>query len=117
MTFEARFTFAMVSVAAAAVLVPARAPAAGTPVSGREFYMANNCYLCHGTVGQGGAGPRIAPPDLPPADGFAAYVRHPTGQMPAFTTTVLNDTDLTAIYGFLRSLPQPSGLPDLLSPP
>lgn len=77
--------------------------------------MANNCYLCHGTVGQGGAGPRVAP--LPPKSGsdFAAFVRHPGGRMPAYTTAVLDDADLAAIYAYLQSIPPPNGLPALLS--
>src|ERR1700733_13369864 len=72
--------------------------AADTRAPGRQLFLANNCYLCHGTVGQGGTGPRIAPPDLPPIEGFVAYVRHPAGGMPAYTTKVLNDADLTAIH-------------------
>lgn len=82
--------------------------------SGQHLFMTNNCYLCHGTVGQGGAGPRIAPPSLPPASGFMAYVRQPSGSMPPYTTKVVSDADLTAIYGYLQSLPQPNGLPNLL---
>lgn len=88
--------------------------ATNAQASGQQLFMANNCYLCHGTVGQGGAGPRIAPPSLPPEAGFTAYVRHPSGRMPAFTAKVLGDADLTAIYGYLQSLPQPKGLPTLL---
>jgi mono/diheme cytochrome c family protein len=88
--------------------------AADTQANGQHLFMANNCYQCHGTVGQGGAGVRIAPPSLPPLAGFMAYVRHPSGRMPPYTAKVLSDTDLTAIYGYLQSLPQPNGLPNLL---
>jgi mono/diheme cytochrome c family protein len=86
------------------------------PDHSRQVYMANNCHLCHGTVGQGGAGPTLAPPKLRPENIFSAYVRHPTGGMPAYTPGVLNDADLRAIYGYLQSLPlPPPQLPKLLS--
>jgi mono/diheme cytochrome c family protein len=83
---------------------------------GKQLFMSDNCYLCHGTVGQGGAGPTLAPPRLMPQSGFAAYVRHPTGRMPPYTQTVLTDADLATIYDYLQSLPQPPAhLPKLLS--
>jgi ubiquinol-cytochrome c reductase cytochrome c subunit len=82
---------------------------------GRQLFMSNNCYLCHGTVGQGGAGPTIAPPRLPPQSGFSAYVRHPAGRMPPYTQAVLSDADLGAIYDYLQSLPPPQQVPRLLS--
>jgi mono/diheme cytochrome c family protein len=83
---------------------------------GKQLYMANNCYLCHGSVGQGGAGPTLAPPKLGPENFFSAYVRHPTNEMPPYTPAVLSDADLGAIYGYLQSLPPPpQELPKLLS--
>jgi mono/diheme cytochrome c family protein len=107
-----------VCVAAAGLMAVSSIPsfgAADKDAPGRQLFMANNCYLCHGTVGQGGTGPRIAPPDLPTIAGFMAYARHPVGGMPAYTAKVLSDTDLTAIHGYLESLPQPNSFPDLLS--
>jgi ubiquinol-cytochrome c reductase cytochrome c subunit len=116
MKFQLRFTllaaaFALVS------LFPARSRAADDQAveHGRQLFMANNCYLCHGTVGQGGAGPRIAPSQLGES-ALSAYVRHPTGRMPPFTTVVLRDADLAAIYAYLQSVPgAPDPLPELLS--
>lgn len=91
-------------------------PSAPATEHGKQLFMSDNCYLCHGTVGQGGAGPTLAPPRLIPQSGFAAYVRHPKGHMPPYTQAVLNDTDLAAIYDYLQSLPQPPAqLPKLLS--
>jgi mono/diheme cytochrome c family protein len=44
------------------------------------------------------------------------YVRHPKGQMPPYTQAVLSDSDLAAVYDYLKSLPQPPAqLPKLLS--
>lgn len=96
------------------------APATGQPpvrtaLRGRHLFLADNCYLCHGTVGQGGAGPTIAPPRLVPQPAFSAYVRHPQGHMPPYTQPVLGDADLAAIYDYLQSLPPPAQVPKLLS--
>lgn len=91
-------------------------PVAQSAQHGRQLFMSNNCYLCHGTVGQGGAGATLAPPRLMPQPGFAAYVRHPKGRMPPYTQAVLSDADLGAIYDYLQSLPPPSQhMPKLLS--
>jgi ubiquinol-cytochrome c reductase cytochrome c subunit len=65
------------------------------------------CYACHGTEGQGGRdGARIGgtPPSLA---AFRAYLRKPSGNMPAYTTRVLSDEDLVDIHAFLRTLPKP----------
>jgi mono/diheme cytochrome c family protein len=115
MTRANRFAFITAGLGLVAVSSIFSPGAAAAQAPGQQLFMANNCYLCHGTVGQGGTGPRIAPPDLPEIAGFMAYVRHPAGGMPAYTTKVLSDADLTAIHGYLESLPQPNGLPGLLS--
>jgi mono/diheme cytochrome c family protein len=115
MTIALRFTFIACGLGLVAMSSASSFAAADEAALGQHLYTANNCYLCHGTVGQGGAGPRIAPPDLSATPGFMAYVRHPTGIMPPNTTTVLSDADLAAIHGNLQSLPQPSNSPDLLS--
>ena len=57
---------------------------------GKRLYASNACYFCHGTLGQGLGvnGARIGPPARAVA-GFTAYVRKPTGAMPAFTDKIL----------------------------
>jgi mono/diheme cytochrome c family protein len=90
-------------------------PPPRTALRGRQLFMSDNCYLCHGTVGQGGAGPTIAPPRLMSQSAFSAYVRRPQGHMPPYTQTVLSDADLAAIYDYLQSLPPPATVPKLLS--
>ncbi|MEA2719706.1 MAG: hypothetical protein QOJ39_1570, partial [Candidatus Eremiobacteraeota bacterium] len=89
------------------------ASAAGDPAvaRGRALFASVGCYECHGYAGQGGAaGPRIAATVWPYA-AFAAYVRHPAREMPAFTTKVLGDADLAAIYAYVRTLPAPASPP------
>lgn len=68
-------------------------------------YVAYGCYQCHGYVGQGGAGARIARTALP-FEAFAALVRRPVNEMPAYAPQVLRDGDLKSIYDYLRSLPE-----------
>jgi mono/diheme cytochrome c family protein len=86
--FTATFTFA-------------QAPA-GDATKGKALFMKNGCYECHGTVGQGGTGPRIAP-----RTGSIAYVRKPAAQMPPYTVKVMSDADLADVLAYLMSIPAP----------
>jgi mono/diheme cytochrome c family protein len=100
------------------VALPAAAFAQVPSGHGKALFMLNNCYLCHGTAGQGGDGPGIAPPKLmSPYERFAAWVRKPgPGLMPPYTAKVLSDADLAAIYGYLQSIHLPAAtLPALLT--
>lgn len=80
----------------------------GNAANGKKLFVTYGCYQCHGYVGQGGsAGPRIGPPPLSLAF-LISYVRHPTGQMPPYTEKVVPDQDLTDIFAYLKSMPQPA---------
>ena len=73
---------------------------------GRELYMANGCFSCHGTVGQGGersGAPKLAP-DTYPFEAFRVLVRTPREQMPRFDTKYLSDEQLRDIHGYLSSV-------------
>ena len=91
---------------------PAPAPATGDAKAGATVFMTVGCYTCHGTVGQGGVGPRLAPNPLPMA-AFANFVRNGTpgwsllGGMPAFSTAVLSEKDLVNLRAYLASVPAP----------
>lgn len=76
----------------------------GNRENGKRLYEKDGCYECHGYAGQGGSsGPRIAATSLNlPA--VLRYVRRPFGAMPAFTTKVLSDQELTDIYAYLKAL-------------
>ena len=66
--------------------------------------MTDFCYSCHGTDGQGGAGPHLVVGAAP--DALIRYVRKPTGpNMPAYTSTSISDADLRDIHAYLRSIP------------
>ena len=82
---------------------------------GRQLFMKNGCYSCHGTVGQGGersAGPRIAPIAMP-ADAFKIFVRNPPEAMPRFDERYVSDADLEAIHRYLSSLPKSRGAKEI----
>lgn len=81
----------------------------GSVENGQRAYMKYGCYQCHGRSAQGSpsTGPRLGPASSPyPA--FEAWVRHPRGEMPPYTTRVLSDGELADIYAFIRSRPKPA---------
>jgi mono/diheme cytochrome c family protein len=80
---------------------------AASPEHGNTVFMKSGCWQCHGTVGQGGAGPRIAPDPLP-YDTFAAFVRTTSRAMPPYREKILSDADLADIYAYLQSIPKPA---------
>jgi mono/diheme cytochrome c family protein len=86
--------------------------AAGGAARGKVAFMNAGCYTCHGTVGQGGAGARLAPKPRAQA-GFTAYVRSGrrgwsvAGGMPAYPGSILPDAALADIYAYLMSIPVP----------
>jgi mono/diheme cytochrome c family protein len=103
---------ALAALGTAASLAPALAQPTGNPTRGRHLFMADGCYECHGTVGQGGAGPRLAPDPLP-ADAIASYVRKPANVMPPYVEKVLNDQDVRDIQAYLVSIKPPKPLKDI----
>ena len=101
--------------AAWAGAVRAQAAADGAPGRGPRLFMADGCYECHGTVGQGGPGVRLAP-SPPPAAVIAAYIRNPSGEMPPYGSKLVSDADVRDIHAYLLSLPASpdwQSIPDL----
>jgi mono/diheme cytochrome c family protein len=86
--------------------------------NGEMVYLRVGCYACHGTVGHGGAGPRLAPGTLPFA-AFQVWVRTGTpgwsfaSGMPAFSTSVVTDQELVDVREFLAGLPSPPASKDI----
>lgn len=89
----------------------AQTPPAGNAENGKRVFMKQGCFRCHGTEGQGGAGPRLAPNPLATA-ALIKYVRNPSGQMPAFTTQV-TDAELADVRAYLATIPPPKPLKDI----
>ena len=91
--------------AAVPLLAAPQTTPSGNAEKGKQLFLKQNCYYCHGTSGQGGRdGARIAQTSLN-LQGLMRYVRKPTGGMPAFTEKILSDQELTDIYAYLKSLP------------
>jgi mono/diheme cytochrome c family protein len=80
----------------------------GNAETGKQLFVKNGCYECHGREGQGSSmtGPRIAP-DPVPFDVLTTYVRKPRGEMPPYTAKVVSDKDLADIYAYLQSRKEP----------
>jgi mono/diheme cytochrome c family protein len=82
----------------------------GDPQKGKVIFESQGCNKCHGSLGEGlstpgqkGGVPRIASTSLALSD-FVQLVRHPKGQMPAFDSAKVSDSDLADVYAFLKSL-------------
>lgn len=81
---------------------------AGAVETGRQLYMTNGCYTCHGTVGQGGSrggGPGLAPAPHP-FEAFKALARQPREAMPRLDPRFVSDEQLLAIHSYLASIPK-----------
>jgi len=83
--------------------------------NGERLFTKYGCYECHGSQGQGSTqtgGTRIGPPQIS-LSAVLSYLRHPTGQMPPYTAKTVSDEEITDIYAFLKSLPQPTASKDI----
>ncbi|MEJ0068082.1 MAG: cytochrome c [Pseudomonadota bacterium] len=91
---------------------------AGDAANGKRLFLADGCYQCHGTVGQGGRyngpAPRLARTELP-FDGFMGVLRTPPNDMPPYVATVLSDKEAADIYAYLHGLPEPRAVRDIRS--
>lgn len=95
------------------VALPQTQAPAGNVEKGKQLFLRDGCYECHGYVGQGTKdGARIGPPVLN-VQGLIRYVRRPSGAMPAFTEKVVTDAELTDIYAYLKSVPAPKAVKDI----
>ena len=106
--------FFFAAVAALALASPVFAPlafaqgaASGDAARGKQLFLADACYTCHGTTGAGGgpAGPALAHQGLSPA-AILQQLRHPQARMPAYTDKILPDKDAADIVAYIQSLSQ-----------
>ena len=75
---------------------------------GKQLFVKNGCWQCHGFVGQGGiTGPALAP-QVMPLEAMISFVRNANRSMPAYKEAILSDADLKEIHAYLTSLPKPA---------
>jgi len=89
-----------------------RATSTGDAQKGKAAFVTVGCFTCHGTVGHGGAGARLAPKPLP-LQSFTAYVRSGrrgwsvAGGMPGYPAKIVSDQTLLDIWTYLSSIQPP----------
>ena len=118
MTRALLFVFVLAIAVATHAQGPERTAAApGNADAGKKLYVSVGCYQCHGHEAQGSSatGPRLGPRPIAFA-AFSRYVRQPSGQMPPYTAKVVSDADMTNLYAFVRSRPEPAKEIPLLKP-
>lgn len=95
---------------------PACAQVAADEVErGRQLYMANGCFSCHGTVGQGGersGAPKLAPGPHP-FEAFKVLVREPREAMPRLDPRYVSDEQLLSMHRYLASIPKGPSAKDI----
>jgi len=84
------------------------APPQGDAAHGKQIFLSDQCFTCHGRAGEGGAyntpAPILAHTALP-FEAFKGQLRNPANDMPAFSAVILSDQDVADIYAFVQSLP------------
>jgi ubiquinol-cytochrome c reductase cytochrome c subunit len=78
---------------------------AGDAAKGKTAYVKNGCFQCHGFVGQGGAGAKLAPKPIP-QEAFVNFVRTTNRAMPPYSEQILSNEDLADIYAYVESIPE-----------
>ena len=107
--------WAVLAAVTVGVALAGGALAADAP-KGNAAFIRNGCWQCHDFAGEGSIatsnGKVIARTALP-LDAFISFVRNTNGQMPPYRTAVIGDEELTDIYAYLQSLPQPKAASDI----
>ncbi|HEY5166559.1 MAG TPA: cytochrome c [Pseudolabrys sp.] len=89
---------------AAGVVLGHSAALAASAEKGKDAFVKNGCWQCHGFLGQGGiTGPKLAPDPLP-LESLSAFIRSSNGPMPPYTEKVLSNEDLADIHTYLSSI-------------
>ena len=92
----------------AGIVAAAQGAAAQDANHGRQLFMLDGCYECHGMVGQGSpAGPRLAPVAITAA-AIIRYIRNPPGVMPPYSPLVISDSDIADIHAYLATIKKPT---------
>jgi ubiquinol-cytochrome c reductase cytochrome c subunit len=111
--FSSSALTAMLRSVLACTLALSASAALADPEKGRELYIKNGCWQCHGFVGQGGiTGPKLAP-EPKPFDFLNVFIRHTNGPMPKYSEKILSKEDLAEIHSYLVSIPKSPGYKDI----
>lgn len=91
----------------------------GNAANGKAVFVKAGCYACHGSMGQGGPGGRLAPKPIA-APIFTNYVRkgkvnNPAANrnwsgMPPFSEKFISDSELADIYAYLAGIAEPPAI-------
>ncbi len=105
----------LVAVAAIVAGASGNARADGDAQKGNAAFVSHGCWECHGFNGQGGetSNGKVIARTLLPLDAFVSFVRNTNGEMPPFKEAIISDAELTDIYAYLQSLPQPKAVSDI----
>jgi mono/diheme cytochrome c family protein len=116
MRFVRLSTASLLIALAVSVAGQSAALADGDAQKGKVAFIRNGCWQCHDFNGEGSVatsnGKVIARTQLP-LDAFISFVHTTNGAMPPFRQQVLSDADLTDIYAYLQSLPEPKQVKDI----
>ena len=105
----------MIQILIALAILAQNAAPSGNAENGKAVFMKAGCHACHGSMGQGGTGGRIAPKPIP-APIFNNTVRNGKANpnanrnwsgMPPFSAKFISDSELADIYAYLASIPAP----------
>ena len=109
-------TVAVLVVACLAPAASAQDAGRGDPVKGKAAYLKARCDACHGTMGQGAPGPRLAPKPIAAA-AFTSFVRkgklaNPRANrywsgMPPYSSKFISDAELADIYAYMAGIAEP----------
>ena len=112
------FTLAAAMVSLAFQIVPARAQAPASPVTGnsangKKLYEAYTCYACHGFNGETGARALVSSrsANLATESSFIAFLRaranlapaQPSTGMPNYSAATLPDAQAKDVYAYVRT--------------
>jgi ubiquinol-cytochrome c reductase cytochrome c subunit len=79
---------------------------AASAEKGRQLFLKNGCWQCHGERGQGGVTGFKLAPDPIPFETLQNFVRTTNRNMPPYREEILSNDDLADIYAYLQSIPK-----------
>jgi mono/diheme cytochrome c family protein len=91
---------------AAGLLLGQMSASAASAEKGRQLFLKNGCWQCHGERGQGGVTGFKLAPDPIPFETLQNFVRTTNRNMPPYREEILPNDDLADIYAYLQSIPK-----------